>query len=82
MFFLHHANVDRLLSLWAAVNPGVWVSPGPALQGGSFTISANSPLDQKTSMSIELRIRLDTHSPSQASHLSGTRRRGSGPPRR
>ncbi|KAH9988351.1 hypothetical protein BJV77DRAFT_1061440 [Russula vinacea] len=50
LFFLHHANVDRMLSLWSAVNPGVWVSPGPALQGGSFTIAANAPLDNKTSL--------------------------------
>ena len=56
LFFLHHANVDRMLSLWSAVNPGVWVSPGPALQGGSFTIAANAPLDNKTSTLNRFRV--------------------------
>jgi len=49
IFFLHHANVDRLLSLWAAVNPGVWVTRGPA-EGGSFTASANASYDNNTNL--------------------------------
>ena len=44
-----------MLSLWSAVNPGVWVSPGPALQGGSFTIAANATLDNKTSTPNQFR---------------------------
>jgi len=47
--FLHHANVDRLLSLWSAVQPGVWVSRGPA-EGGTFTISGNASLDNNTNL--------------------------------
>lgn len=27
IFYLHHCQIDRLLSLWSAVHPGVWVSP-------------------------------------------------------
>jgi hypothetical protein len=51
IFFLHHANVDRLLSLWSAVHPGEWVSPGPAqARRGSFTIRANAALDSSTGM--------------------------------
>jgi len=49
IFFLHHSNVDRLLSLWAAVNPEVWVSEGPA-EGGSYTISGSSSVDTNTAL--------------------------------
>lgn len=49
VFFLHHANVDRLLSLWSAVNPGVWVSRGPA-EGGTFTITGNAVIDNNTNL--------------------------------
>jgi hypothetical protein len=49
IFFLHHANVDRMLSLWAAVNIGVWVTRGPA-EGGTWTISGNAAIDDHTSM--------------------------------
>ncbi|KAI0270019.1 photo-regulated tyrosinase [Gloeopeniophorella convolvens] len=49
IFFLHHANVDRLLSLWSAINPGVWVTRGPA-EGGTFTISANANIDANTNL--------------------------------
>ncbi|KAG9009286.1 hypothetical protein FRB90_008451 [Tulasnella sp. 427] len=41
IFFLHHANVDRLLALWGALNPNTWVSTGPA-NGGTWTISGNA----------------------------------------
>jgi tyrosinase len=51
IFFLHHCNVDRMLSLWSAVHSGVWVSQGPALDGGSWTIAENSPINSKTSKS-------------------------------
>jgi tyrosinase len=37
-----------LLSLWAAVNPGVWVSKGPA-EGGTFTITGSASVDTNTS---------------------------------
>ncbi|KAI0251651.1 photo-regulated tyrosinase [Lactifluus subvellereus] len=50
IFFLHHANVDRLLSLWAAVNPGVWVTPGPA-DAGSWTIPRDATIDGNTDLS-------------------------------
>jgi len=49
IFFLHHCNVDRLLSLWSALNPGVWVSSGPA-EGGTWTISGNDTIDNKTNL--------------------------------
>ncbi|KAJ6468219.1 tyrosinase [Mycena sanguinolenta] len=37
IFWLHHANVDRLLSLWSAINPDVQVSEGPS-ELGTWTI--------------------------------------------
>ncbi|KAJ7639993.1 hypothetical protein DFH06DRAFT_1430577 [Mycena polygramma] len=49
IFFLHNCNVDRLLSLWSALNPGVWVSPGPA-NDGSWTVSPNSTVDTDTDL--------------------------------
>jgi tyrosinase len=49
IFFLHHANVDRILSLWSAVHPGVWVTRGPA-EGGTFTISGNASMDNNTNL--------------------------------
>jgi tyrosinase len=49
IFFLHHANVDRMLSLWSAVNPGVWVSNGPA-EGGTWTIPGNSTIGTTTKL--------------------------------
>ncbi|KAI0248614.1 tyrosinase [Lactifluus subvellereus] len=49
IFFLHHANVDRMLSLWAALNPGIWVSRGPA-EGGTWTIPGNAAVDNQTNL--------------------------------
>ncbi|KAF7295866.1 Tyrosinase [Mycena chlorophos] len=49
IFWLHHANVDRLLALWSAVNPGVWVSPGEAL-GGTWTLLPTDKVDGNTAL--------------------------------
>ncbi|KAJ6592568.1 tyrosinase [Mycena capillaripes] len=49
IFFLHHCNVDRLLSLWSALNPGVWVSRGEAT-GGTWTIAPDTPVDKNTDL--------------------------------
>ena len=48
IFFLHHCNVDRLLSLWSALHPDVWVTPGPS-QRGTLTIPAATTVDTNTS---------------------------------
>ncbi|KAK6540852.1 hypothetical protein TWF694_008235 [Orbilia ellipsospora] len=32
IFWLHHCNVDRLLAIWQAANPGFSVTPGPGVQ--------------------------------------------------
>ena len=39
-----------MISLWSAVNPGVWVTRGPS-EGGTFTISGTANVDNSTSMS-------------------------------
>ncbi|KIY63838.1 Di-copper centre-containing protein [Cylindrobasidium torrendii FP15055 ss-10] len=41
IFYLHHCNVDRLISLWQALNNGVWVTQGVS-QSGTWTIPAGS----------------------------------------
>ncbi|EKM51950.1 uncharacterized protein PHACADRAFT_262375 [Phanerochaete carnosa HHB-10118-sp] len=47
IFFLHHANVDRMLSLWSALNPGVWTTNGPA-EEGTWTIPHDATVGPKT----------------------------------
>ncbi len=37
-----------MLSLWSALNPGVWVSRGDS-QDGSFTMPPEAPVDENTS---------------------------------
>ncbi|KAI0032575.1 photo-regulated tyrosinase [Vararia minispora EC-137] len=49
IFFLHHANVDRMLSLWSALNPGVWTSNGPA-EGGTYTIPPDASIGPTTQL--------------------------------
>ncbi|KAJ7658138.1 common central domain of tyrosinase-domain-containing protein [Mycena polygramma] len=49
IFFLHNCNVDRVLSLWSALNPGVWVSPGPPPHG-SWTLIPKSAVDKDTDL--------------------------------
>ncbi|KAG7085489.1 hypothetical protein E1B28_003052 [Marasmius oreades] len=49
IFFMHHANVDRLLSLWSALHPGTWVTPNTS-QDGTWTIPAGAPIDENTSL--------------------------------
>ncbi|KAH9913106.1 uncharacterized protein B0H18DRAFT_1126575 [Fomitopsis serialis] len=48
-FFLHHANVDRLLSLWQAINYDVWVTPGDQ-PGGTYTIKDNGPVNVQSDL--------------------------------
>ncbi|PBP18673.1 tyrosinase [Diplocarpon rosae] len=41
IFWLHHANVDRLFALWQALNPNAYLTP-QIDQYGTFSIAANS----------------------------------------
>lgn len=52
IFWLHHTNVDRMLSLWRAMNPDAWVTPGRN-QGGTMGISPRASINMDTRMSIQ-----------------------------
>jgi hypothetical protein len=60
IFFLHHTNVDRLLSLWSALNPGVWVTRGEAT-GGTWTILPDAPVDKNTGNTSVVKKMLSTY---------------------
>lgn len=47
-FFLHHANVDRLLALWQNLHPNSWMTSASNGNGETFTIAANSAVDGST----------------------------------
>lgn len=47
IFYLHHANVDRMLSLWAGLHPGVWVTE-EVCEEGTFTTPAGLSVDENT----------------------------------
>ncbi|KAI0725255.1 photo-regulated tyrosinase [Fomitopsis betulina] len=47
VFLLHHANIDRLLSLWQAMNPEDWVTHGTQ-PGGTHTIEDGGTVDLNT----------------------------------
>jgi len=47
IFWMHHAQVDRLLSMWSAVHPGVWVT-GEKQEHASFSILPGTKVDANT----------------------------------
>lgn len=49
VFFLHHANVDRLFAMWQALYPTSWVSPTAAIVN-TYTISAGEILNGQTAL--------------------------------
>lgn len=49
IFYLHHAQVDRLLSLWSAINPDVWVSKATQRRR-TFTTAAGAAVDEKSGL--------------------------------
>ncbi|KAK1220849.1 hypothetical protein PQX77_016351 [Marasmius sp. AFHP31] len=46
---MHHAQVDRLLSIWAALNPSRWVTPSTS-EEGSWSIDQGSVIDEDTGL--------------------------------
>ncbi|KZV72071.1 Di-copper centre-containing protein [Peniophora sp. CONT] len=50
IFWLHHTNVDRMLSLWSAVNPGLWVTEGSSALG-TYSIEKNITVGATTDLS-------------------------------
>lgn len=49
IFWLHHTQIDRLLSLWSALNPGVGVTNGSSLSG-TWTIPPNKEIGVNTDL--------------------------------
>lgn len=49
IFFLHHANIDRLFAMWQALYPDSWIEPTPAIQT-SYTTSAGEIQDSGTAL--------------------------------
>lgn len=49
VFFLHHANVDRLFAMWQVLNPGTYVEPTAAAYA-TFTNSMGQIQDNETSL--------------------------------
>ncbi|KAJ3802926.1 tyrosinase [Lentinula aff. detonsa] len=49
IFFMHHAQVDRLLSMWSALNPGVWITDGPS-GDGTWTIPPDTVVGKDTNL--------------------------------
>jgi len=47
LFMMHHANVDRILSLWQVIHPDVWVCRGSAREG-TFAIGQDQLVDGDT----------------------------------
>ncbi|KLO14547.1 Di-copper centre-containing protein [Schizopora paradoxa] len=50
IFYLHHCNVDRVLALWQAIHPKVWVSEGVAMDGGNWTQADGEPVNSTTGL--------------------------------
>ncbi|KAG8960488.1 hypothetical protein FRC00_000212, partial [Tulasnella sp. 408] len=49
IFYLHHANVDRMFALWQAINPDVWVTEGGGALG-TFTLPASTRQNTDTDL--------------------------------
>lgn len=47
LFWLHHANVDRIFALWQALNPDLTVTPYPS-NIGSFSTPGGTEEDETT----------------------------------
>ncbi|KAI0687171.1 hypothetical protein BC835DRAFT_1309269 [Cytidiella melzeri] len=49
IFWMHHANVDRLLALWQAIHPKVWVSPSTVTaDSDTYTLAIGSKINSLT----------------------------------
>jgi tyrosinase len=49
IFFLHHANVDRMIALWSAIRYNVWTSPGDA-GDGTYTLQYQAAVGDTTDL--------------------------------
>ncbi|KAH8884511.1 Di-copper centre-containing protein [Thozetella sp. PMI_491] len=49
IFFLHHANVDRIFAMWQVLYPNSWILPTPAAMS-SYTTSRGEEQDSNTAL--------------------------------
>ncbi|CAG8567940.1 21643_t:CDS:2 [Dentiscutata erythropus] len=49
IFFLHHSNVDRLIAIWQACHPDVWII-GNSYTEGTFTQEVDKYIDENTDL--------------------------------
>ena len=49
IFFLHHANVDRIFAMWQALYPSSWITPSKAI-AASYTTKIGDTQDSKTAL--------------------------------
>jgi tyrosinase len=47
--WLHHTNVDRLLTMWQAINPTAWIQPRPN-NAGTFTTRPGTVEDENSGL--------------------------------
>ncbi|KAK2467606.1 hypothetical protein APHAL10511_000461 [Amanita phalloides] len=50
IFYLHHCNIDRLVSIWSGINGGKWVCAGENDGGGNFTLAPRAALNEDTGL--------------------------------
>ena len=49
VFWLHHANVDRLVAIWQAIYPDSWISTSQVNLAGTYTDEPGAPEDGNSS---------------------------------
>ncbi|KAF8637724.1 hypothetical protein AX17_002627 [Amanita inopinata Kibby_2008] len=50
IFYLHHSNLDRILTAWSFINGGKWVTEGKNDADGTFTLPPQTMLDENTDL--------------------------------
>lgn len=60
IFFLHHTNVDRMLSLWHAIHYDKWVTKGDSEQG-TLIIPKKTNIDENTGKNMRPSILFSLH---------------------
>lgn len=56
LFFLHHANVDRLLALWQAIHYKSFLQPSTSWDG-TYAIKSNTRVDADTGTRVVLDVK-------------------------
>lgn len=51
IFFLHHANVDRIFAIWQAIYPNSWINESQPISTGTYDVAPNTLEDANTGLS-------------------------------